>query len=217
MLETYWSEFLIVAVAHFFAVISPGPDFAVVMRHSITYGRKAAIITSVGIALGLLIHIAYSLLGLGLVIKATPWLFNLLIYLAAGYLLYLGIGAIRSSAPQNTASVGPDVTAQSTIKNAKAFWVGVLTNGLNPKATLFFLSLFALAVSIDTPLEVKFLYGVYMVIATGLWFSFLSLILSAGKVRYFFNQNGYWFDRIMGVILIALAGKIVFDTLATAL
>jgi RhtB (resistance to homoserine/threonine) family protein len=210
MLENYWSEFMVVAVAHFFAVISPGPDFAIVLRHSIAYGKKAALLTSVGIAIGLLIHICYSLLGIGILIKTIPWLFNILIYVAAAYLGYLGWQALQSR--PNLTQSEEQATRSMSITGSKAFWVGFLTNGLNPKATLFFLSLFALAVSTDTPTQVKAIYGIYMVVATALWFCFLSLILSGKKVRQFFNRNGFWFDRIMGIILIGLALRIVFET-----
>ena len=91
-LQIYWLEFMTIAAVHLLAVASPGPDFAIVMKHSISYGRRAAILTSIGIGLGILIHVAYSLLGIGILIKTTPWLFQALSYVAAAYLLYLGWG-----------------------------------------------------------------------------------------------------------------------------
>ena len=71
--QLYWVEFITIAGVHFFAVASPGPDFAIVLKHSVSYGRRAAVITSVGIGLGILIHVAYSLLGIGIIIATTPW------------------------------------------------------------------------------------------------------------------------------------------------
>ena len=122
---------------HLLAVASPGPDFAIVLKHSISFGRRAAIITSIGVGVGILIHVGYSLLGIGIVIKTTPVLFQVLSYFAAMYLLYLGWGAIRSSAPKHLNSVEFKKTMH-IISDNKAFMVGFLTNGLNPKATLFF-------------------------------------------------------------------------------
>jgi threonine/homoserine/homoserine lactone efflux protein len=201
-------EFLTIASVHLLAVASPGPDFAIVLKHSISFGRRAAIVTSIGVGFAILIHVAYSLLGIGILIKTTPVLFQVFSYIAAAYLLYLGWGAIRSPAPD---SLSTDDIEKSTliISDKKAFIVGFLTNGLNPKATLFFLSVFAVAVSPDTPNVIKFAYGLYLAIATGIWFCVLSLFLSSKNVTQFIGEKGYWFDRVMGVVLILLAIKLV--------
>ena len=206
--QLYWVEFLTIASVHLLAVASPGPDFAIVLKHSISFGRRAAIITSIGVGVGILIHVAYSLLGIGLLIKTTPVLFQIFSYVAGAYLLYLGWGAIRSPAPQSLNNVDV-VKVQQRISDNKAFMVGFLTNGLNPKATLFFLSVFAVAVSTDTPDVIKLAYGLYLAVATGIWFCVLSLFLSSQKVTQFIGKNGYWFDRVMGVVLILLAIKLV--------
>ncbi len=206
--EQYWLEFLTIASVHLLAVASPGPDFAIVLKHSISFGRRAAIITSIGVGVGILIHVAYSLLGIGILIKTTPMLFKVFSYAGAAYLLYLGFGALRSPAPKNIDSVEVKNVVQ-LISDNKAFMVGFLTNGLNPKATLFFLSVFAVAVSPDTPNVIKLGYGLYLAIATGVWFCVLSLFLSSKKVTQFMGEKSYWFDRVMGVVLILLAIKLL--------
>ena len=206
--QHYWVEFLTIASVHLLAVASPGPDFAIVLKHSVSFGRRAAIITSIGVGVGILIHVAYSLLGIGILIKTTPVLFQIFSYVAGAYLLYLGWGAIRSPAPQSLNNVDV-VKVQQRISDNKAFMVGFLTNGLNPKATLFFLSVFAVAVSTDTPDVIKLAYGLYLAVATGIWFCVLSLFLSSQKVTQFIGKNGYWFDRVMGVVLILLAIELV--------
>lgn len=214
LLSLYWLEFAAIATLHFFAVASPGPDFAVVVKQSVTSGRRSAIFTSVGIGAGILIHVVYSLLGIGILIQTTPWLFNLFAYAAAAYLLYLGWGAIRSKPAQTVDLNGDTLTTVSNQQTSdkKSFLIGLVTNGLNPKATLFFLTVFAVAVAPDTPLQVKIAYGLYLAVATGVWFCFLSYLLSGTKVRSILMANGYWFDRVMGVILIALAIKLIFST-----
>ena len=206
-LAQYGAEFLTIAGIHLLAVASPGPDFAVVLKHSISFGRRAAMITSVGIGLGILVHVGYSLLGIGILIQNTPGLFQILSYAAAAYLLYIGWGAINSKPSQPS---DPNLTPESklTISDKKAFWVGFLTNGLNPKATLFFLSVFAVAVSAQTPNSIKLLYGMYLAAATALWFCTLSYCLSSARVRDFLSSKGYWFDRVMGAVLILLAVKL---------
>ena len=207
-IQQYWVEFLTIASVHLLAVASPGPDFAIVLKHSISFGRRAAIITSIGVGVGILIHVGYSLLGIGILIKTTPVLFQIFSYIAAAYLLYLGWGAIKSPAPKHLNNVELEKTMQIITDN-KAFMVGFLTNGLNPKATLFFLSVFAVAVSPETPNVIKLGYGLYLAVATGIWFCVLSLFLSSKKVTRFIGKKGYWFDRVMGVVLILLAIKLV--------
>ena len=77
LMQPYWPEFLVIALAHLLAVASPGPDFAIVLKHSVTYGRRCAIYTSLGVGTAILLHIAYTLIGIGLLLSQTPWLFNL--------------------------------------------------------------------------------------------------------------------------------------------
>jgi RhtB (resistance to homoserine/threonine) family protein len=209
--QQYWLEFLTIASVHLLAVASPGPDFAIVLKHSISFGRRAAIITSIGVGVGILIHVSYSLLGIGILIKTTPLIFQVFSYIAAMYLLYLGLEAIRSSAPKHLNNVNDESDDKTVhiISDKKAFIVGFLTNGLNPKATLFFLSVFSVAISTETPNAIKLGYGLYLAMATGIWFCVLSLFLSSRKVRLYIGKKGYWFDRVMGIVLILLAIKLV--------
>ena len=204
----YMNEFLTIALVHLVAVASPGPDFAVVVRNSVAYGRRIAMYTSIGIGLAILLHVAYSLVGLSVVIATTPWLFTTFSYAAPAYLLYLAFGALRSGPVKQDQAVNAEKKT-SHISAKRAVWMGFLTNGLNPKATLFFLSLFTAIISIDTPFTVKLGYGIYLAIATGLWFCFLSYLLSTSKVAELIGKKGYWLDRAMGVLLVGLAAKLV--------
>lgn len=205
----YISEFLVIALAHLFAVASPGPDFAIVMKHSINFGKRVAIITSAGIAVAIFVHVAYALAGIGLVINSTPWLYKLLIIFASIFLLYLGYGAIKSKPHDEYETRSNNIEGQ--ISSKKAFLLGFVTNGLNPKATIFFLSLFTVSVSSSTPLLIKGVYGLYLAIATFIWFLFLSLILTKPAIRQSFALKGYMFERGMGVIFILLALNILYS------
>lgn len=197
----YLNEFLLVAMVHLLAVISPGPDFAVVIRNSVASGRQTGQLTALGIGAGIFVHVTYSLLGIGLIVSQSVWLFNMLKLLAGGYLLYLGIKALRtkaqSASDQSTLSPSP-------LSSGKAFAQGFVTNGLNPKATLFFLSLFTLIISPDTPVLIQAGYGVYLALATTLWFTLVATLFGHQRVRHGFYRMGHWFDRLMGAMLIGL-------------
>lgn len=203
-----WIEFSAIAIVHLFAVASPGPDLAVVIKQSLQQGRHAAIVTSIGVGTGILVHVAYSLLGISIVIKTTPWLFELLIYGAALYLFYIGISALRSGptvAPMSEAVDTP--VSRSIIRN---FSLGFITNGLNPKATLFFLSVFTVLIAPDTAITTKAFYGVYMAIATACWFTLVSCVISHSRIRAGYLKHSYWFDRAMGASLILIAALMLF-------
>ncbi|KTF11153.1 MULTISPECIES: LysE family translocator [Pseudoalteromonas] len=205
----YLDEFLLIAIAHFFAVASPGPDFAVVLKQSVQQGRRNALWTSAGVGVAILLHVGYCVLGVALILTQSPNLFIALKYLAGAYLAYLGVQALRAAKPPENTS---DAIENKTVLEESvwlAFRRGFLTNALNPKATLFFMSLFTLVISVTTPTSVQIAYGVYMALATWVWFSMLSLVLSKPGVRGFFQKSGYWFDRGIGVILIALAIRVV--------
>jgi len=133
-MTSYWSEFLLVALAHLVAVASPGPDFAMVLRQSITYGRRPAIWTSVGIGTGIFLHVAYSLLGIGLLVRSSVLAFNILKWLGAVYLAWIGQKALRAkpfaneAAPNATVSAVPAGGARETPGRRAAFVAGFLTS-----------------------------------------------------------------------------------------
>ena len=92
----YVAEFLTVALIHLLAVASPGPDFAVVVRESVTHGRRAGTWTALGVGSAIFLHVGYSLLGIGLIVSQSIVLFNALKWAAAAYLLYIGFKALRA-------------------------------------------------------------------------------------------------------------------------
>jgi len=177
-----------------------------VMKHSLSYSRETGIWTSIGIGLGILVHILYCFVGLGIVINNSPVLFNVIKYVGALYLLYLGIMSFISKVED----VDFDGTIQLKVQPGalKSLRIGFLTNVLNPKATLFFLSLFTLVISPDTPYGILFIISIILVGNTMLWFVFLSYVITIRKVRIIFNRFQNRFNQVFGIILILVAIKI---------
>ena len=207
MTSIYLSQFLTVAAVHLLAVASPGPDFAVVVHQSVTHGRRTALLTSCGVGMGIMVHVLYCLLGFGLLVSSSPMLFAIMKVAGAVYLLYLGGKALRAGKISEQES--GDVEATGLPSARRAVWTGFLTNGLNPKATLFFLALFTVVISPSTPRSVQLCYGIYMAFATALWFAMISLLFGHQRVRRFFGLAGHWFERVRGVALIAIAVEIL--------
>ena len=208
-MHNYWAEFLTVAVVHFLAVASPGPDFAVMLRQALCQSRRNALLTAVGIGTGILIHVGYSLLGIGLIIQQSLVLFSILKVVGALYLAWIAVQCLRSRA----GAVHVDTAGAKAQSSWGAFRLGFLTNTLNPKATLFFVSLFSVVISPGTPAWVQGAYGVYMALATGLWFMLVAVFFTLPQIRKGFNRFGHWLDRLMGGVLLLLAGQLVFSTL----
>jgi RhtB (resistance to homoserine/threonine) family protein len=208
MIEDYWLEFAKVAVAHALAVASPGPDFAVVLKQSISNGRRAAVCTSVGIGTAILLHVGYSLLGLGFLIRGSATWFNVVKYAGAAYIAWLGLQALRTR-PREMDPVAPDASHER-VNSRRAFAAGFLTNALNPKATLFFISLFVLVVSPTTPKLVQAGYGLWMAAATTAWFCLVALLFTRADVRRKFLRHGHWIERALGVVFLGFALSLLF-------
>ncbi|WP_241970331.1 LysE family translocator [Idiomarina seosinensis] len=203
-----------IALVHLLAVASPGPDFAVVSRYALSFGRKAGYWVSLGIAVGIIIHVTYSLVGVAVIIHQHEWVYLSLLMLGALYLGYIGLTAIGAK-PRG--KVGEDTPEVTLPRRRKAFTVGFLTNGLNVKATLFFLTLFTTVISPTTPFIAKLGYGIYLTIATGLWFVFLTWLLTQPRVFKKLWPYSHWVDRLMGAILILLSLSLLWEWLQLVL
>ena len=204
-----FNQFIIVAVAHFLAVISPGPDFFIISRQSLLYGRKSAIYTSLGIAIGILIHVSYCVLGFDFISNNELVLVIVKIFCSI-YLFYLGFSSILFY-KKNVKDINNKEIA-SSISNFSSFRIGFLTNLLNLKATLFFLSIFSF---INSSGKVSFLmqvfYGFWMVFITGAWFLILSYFFTNIFFKKMFKEYIPYIHLLTGFILIYISVKIYLN------
>jgi RhtB (resistance to homoserine/threonine) family protein len=191
-------------------IVVPGADLALVMRQSITHGRRAAILTSFGLGASLLFHVGYTILGIGLIVSQSIVAFNIVKWCGAAYLLYLGFRSIKDSAQPIVPAADPAQTG-SPISDAKAFAMGFVTNALNPKAVVFFLSLFSSLISLQTPVAVKAGYGLVMATSLVLWFVGVSLFFTIPAVRDRFLRAGRWIMRVTGLVFIGLGLKLATE------
>jgi len=198
------SIFLTVAILHFFAVASPGPDFILVTRQCMRYGRKVALWTSLGIALGILFHVALSLTGLTILIQNEPSIFWYLKLAASFYIGYLGLISLFSRSSINL----DDNFSDESSKKVKSVSTGFLTNVLNPKAFIFFITVFTLVIDIDTTKVIKVFLGIYMSMATFIWFSFISILITNKNAINRFKKSIPLIERFTGLLLIFIALQI---------
>lgn len=195
-----------------FAIVSPGADLAMVMRQSLVHGRRAAIVTSFGIGASLMFHLTYTILGLGLIISQSIYLFNIVKWCGVAYLVYIGVKALRASkADLSVAAVKDGEDGKGEQSLLRAFGLGFLANALNPKAVFFFLSIFSTVVSAHTPMAVKFGYGLVMAICLIAWFVSVSLFMTTPRMRAAFGRASQWIDRASGLVFIALGIKLATE------
>lgn len=212
MNDNYWAEFTTIAVAHALAVASPGPDFAIVLKQSLAHGRRTAIWTSIGIGCGLSFHISYSILGLGLLLANSATALATVKYLGAAYLALIGVQALRAKA--RTGDMNLLAGTPAVPENRAAWTTGFLVNLLNPKAALFFVALYSVAINPATPTLLQAGYGLWMVLSTIAWFSFVSVVFTRAEVRRKFLRYGHWIDRALGVVFIGFAVGLALASLA---
>lgn len=205
-----FSNLLAVAVVSLLAAISPGPDFFIVLRNSLSYSRKSGLLTAFGVSLALIVHLSYTLVGLGVLIAESPFLYTLLKYVGVGYLFYIGSSGLISSF-RNSKGVDLEYTKSiNEISSFKALRQGFLTNLLNPKAAIFFISLFSQFIDSNTPVILRVEYAFTNWSITLIWFLFLSYLITSkgfiGKINHF----RVYIDRVMGGALMLLGVKLLF-------
>lgn len=191
-------ELFSVALITILAVVSPGADFAMVTRNSMMLSRRAGVLTAVGISLGVLVHVTYSLLGVGLVISRSPAVFTALQYCGAGYLVFLGLSMVF---PRRRAAFS---VCGVPLSDKGALWVGFLTNATNPKTTLFMVSLFSQVIARETPILARCGYGVFIALTHLVWFVVVAMLFSSAPAQRAVGGLRRPVERGIGGVLVCL-------------
>lgn len=193
--------FVLIFSIHLLAAASPGPDFVMVTQQTLSNGKRTGLLCSVGITLGLSVHILYSAFGLAAVIAHSAKILWLIKCLGGSYLIYIGLKGIRTKQAEDEDILLP---APETISGGKIIGMGFLCNVLNPKASVYFLSLFTVVLSPEVPPLHVVIYGGWIMVIQLLWFSFIVFVLSRPVVNNRFKQIGHWIDRTLGGVMVLL-------------
>jgi threonine/homoserine/homoserine lactone efflux protein len=193
------TELIAVALITILAVISPGPDFAMVTRNSYLFGRRTGLICALGIALGEQVHVFYTMFGVSLLAHYAQPVLQGIKLAGACYLIYMGWKTFF-----NRTQVSRDLSARPPISGWQALYSGFLTNALNPKTTLFVVSTYTQVVSPGTPLSWQFGYGLFMSLAHWIWFGVVAWSVSSPFLRRLLLDHQLAADRVVGAVLMAL-------------
>lgn len=185
-------------------VILPGPDFALVSRVSLLEGASAGSAAACGVALGISVHTVCAIVGISAIIAASAPLFALLRYVGAAYLFWVGIQAFRQKDPgaPDEDHAAPPVPRQPRAR--RAFRQGFLTNALNPKAILIFLTLLPQFMVQDVHPELQLLeMGAIIAALCLVWYLLLARVL--GRTRGVFENPRFqrWLHRLTGTVFLA--------------
>lgn len=202
----HFQNIYIFFIASLLLNLTPGNDMLFVASRSISQGTKAGIISAAGVFIGCFVHIIAAVLGLSIIISRSAYLFNMIKFAGAAYLIYLGVRALLSKADIRTGS--KDV---GKINQWQLFKQGVVTNALNPKVAIFFLSFLPQFIDASSS------YFKIQLLTLGIWFDLQGTIvliivaIALGKARGFLENNPkFWKiqEKITGVILIGLGIKV---------
>lgn len=194
--------------------LTPGPDMLFVIGNSAANGRRAGVMAALGIGAGCVLHTLLAAVGLSALLAASALAFEVVKWIGAAYLVWVGIGMMRSRAR------GPVATAQA-VTPGRVFWQGALTNALNPKVALFFLAFLPQFIS---PGESGQSGQVMAFLVLGTIFNVggtlinVVMALAAGAVREQLSQSagagriGAWLKRAVGAVFVGLGVKLALSS-----
>jgi len=202
MTLSLWLSLVVICMM---GAMSPGPSLAVVLKHSIHGSMKNGMLAALSHGVGVGFYAAASLLGLGTLMLQYPNVYQGLVYLGAAYLAYLGIKILLANPSRDELKV-----AQQSGSAKQAVQDGFAIAFLNPKLAVFFLALFSQFID---PENLSFKVGMIMcltvfVIDTG-WYLIVAALTELSKKRFAFTQSSPWLDRLLAIVFIALAVRVI--------
>jgi len=182
--------------------MSPGPSLAVVLQQTLRGGRRTGLVAAVTHGLGIGLYALLCISGIAVMITTSPLLFTALQWLGAGYLLWLGLKGLRTRAGAVEALENSPTTG-SAARN------GFLVAFLNPKVAVFFIALFSQVIGSETTWLEKLAYAATALFIDMAWYMIVAWSFSNPRWLGYLQQNVVWLERVFGVILIALALRLM--------
>ncbi|MAF17066.1 MAG: lysine transporter LysE [Marinomonas sp.] len=203
MTLTIWLSLLTICLL---GAMSPGPSLVMVTKHSLAGGKANGLAAAWAHAFGIGVYAFISMVGLAVIFHQLPWLYQIISYAGAAYLIYLGVNAIRSKG-----GIAAKLEAGQTMSVWQSAKEGLLISLLSPKIALFFAALFSPFVASVHSIDGKMLMVMTPFIIDGLWYTLITLMLSNQRLLNGLRKKAVLIDRLSGLILVALAGKIILS------
>lgn len=206
LMNTEFHSVLSVVMLFFLGLISPGPNFFVVVETTLNSGRAAGLVTSLGAATGDAVYASCGLFGVAQFIAAGGRAIRGIEVLGALYLLWLGIRMFRRRPVTRSNPSLPSVSNRSARRH---FWRGLMTDLANPKTVIFFASIFAVAVHPESSQAVRAGMLVGIVLTSIAWRFILSVIFSTPAIRRPYERTEPIVERVFGGVLCLFAVHLV--------
>jgi threonine efflux protein len=187
-----------VLMVHLVALASPGPDFFFVTQTAMSRSRREGLLGAAGIALGVSVWAALSLLGLQVLFEQFAWVQRAVMIAGAAYLLWMGVQLLRSALTVKGVSTAHAVKLGSSCW--KTFLLGLFTNLANPKALIYFGSVFSLFVEPGQSADVKWILFLLISLESFLWFAFVTLVFSMPALQRGYSRLSRWIDGTAGLL-----------------
>ncbi len=200
--------FLTVALVHLIALMSPGPDFFFVSQTAASRSRREAMMGVVGISLGIVVWAGVALMGLHLILQKMAWLHQIIMVGGGMYLCWMGWQLLRSARAQQAQ---PAAEAQVALPKAgHSFIRGFLTNLSNPKAVIYFGSVFSLFVGDSVGAGARWGLFLLIVAETFVWFSLVAVVFALPAMRRGYQRLAKWIDGVAGVLFTGFGLHLIF-------
>ncbi|MBV0932938.1 LysE family translocator [Marinobacterium weihaiense] len=195
-----WLSLLLICVL---GAMSPGPSLAVVLRQTVSNGRGHGILAGCAHAFGVGLWAAMTVLGLGMLVNEYQPLYQLITWLGAGYLVWLGINALRFAAT-------PEIEAGHGARESRwqAARSGALISLLNPKLAVFFAALFSQFVTANQSLTEQLILVLTAMLVDGAWYTLVALLFSQPALLAWLRRHLKRVEQLTGVVLIGLAIRV---------
>lgn len=204
-----------IAILHFFALISPGPDFFFVTQSAIRQSRKHALFAALGISLSILIWSICALSGLHFLFQKIAWLQQVLMVFGGLYLLYLGYLMLKSASQQKSTTSAATEPTEGIVPTQKSystlFLQGFLTNMANPKALIYFSSVFSLAIQPNAELIEQLSLLTLIFTESLFWFALVALLFSMQKMNTAYQKFSKWIDGVTGGIFVSFGLLLIIN------
>ncbi|CAI1080135.1 Threonine efflux protein [Serratia grimesii] len=202
--------FLTVALVHLIALMSPGPDFFFVSQTAASRSRREAMMGVMGISLGIVVWAGVALMGLHLILQKMAWLHQIIMVGGGIYLCWMGWQLLRSARSQNAQSApSPEVNVVLP-KPGRSFIRGFLTNLSNPKAVIYFGSVFSLFVGDDVGAGARWGLFLLIIAETFVWFSLVAVVFALPAMRRGYQRLAKWIDGLAGVLFTGFGLHLIF-------
>ncbi|MBB1269949.1 LysE family translocator [Shewanella sp. SR44-3] len=230
-----------IGIIHLVALVSPGPDFAIVVKLASQQSRSVALACAAGISVAILAHTILSLTGVSLLIQSSNYAYVLMQLVGASYLGWMGIGALTSALkslknkPNNLTAPTSDMVQASDaavfdklsqgampsgpgpqmMSNQQGFLKGLYTNLLNPKALVFFMTLFSVLITPEVNQSTKAAAALLLFGLSFSWFGCLAIMLTKERVKQHLIRLTPAIDTVVGLLFTSVALAILYQVLST--